>query len=140
MNISVCICTPYIQTLNRRRSESMVNRTHINSAQSIFFGISPVVKQYHPLPSFITCWGVVSWFSGWYWFYHMSLSQSESIILNQSIILHVCYTVHQRFWLASYERLNIRSTKYKHKYSLKLDCFETKRDVDVYLIVIQNNI
>ena len=29
----------------------MVNRTRINSAQSIFFGISPVVKQYHPLSS-----------------------------------------------------------------------------------------
>ena len=33
-------------------------------------------------------------------------------------------TVHHRFWLASYERLNIRSTKYKHKYSLDLDCFK----------------
>ena len=31
------------------------------------FGISPVVKQYHPLPSLITCNGVVSWYSGWYW-------------------------------------------------------------------------
>ena len=39
----------------------------------------------------------------------------------------------------SYERLNLRSTKYKHKYSLDLDCFETKRNVedfDVYLINI----
>ena len=46
----------------------MVNRTRINSTQSIFFGISPVVKQYHPLPSSITCKGVVSWFSEWYGF------------------------------------------------------------------------
>ena len=42
----------------------------------------------------------------------------------------------------SYERLNIPSTKYKYKYSLDLNCFETKRnvdDVDVYLINIQYN-
>ena len=49
--------------------------------------------------------------------------------------------VHHWFWLVMYERLNtgIRSTKYKHKYSL--DCFtwivfESKcnlDDVDVYL-------
>ena len=44
----------------RKRSEYMVNRTRINSAQLIFFGISPVVKQYHPFPSTITCTGVVS--------------------------------------------------------------------------------
>ena len=51
--------------------------------------------------------------------------------------------VHHSFWLASHERLNIRSTKYKHKYSLDLDCFETKRnvdDVDVYLINTQYKI
>ena len=52
----------------RRQSESMVNRTRINSVQIIFFGISPIVKHYQPLPSPITCWCVVSWFSGWYWF------------------------------------------------------------------------
>ena len=40
-------------------------------------------------------------------------------------------TVHHRFWLASYERLNLRSTKYTLKYLLDLDCFETKRTVDV---------
>ena len=28
--------TPYIQSLKRHQSESMVNRTHINSAKSIF--------------------------------------------------------------------------------------------------------
>ena len=33
------------QSLKRHNSESMVNRTRINSAKSIFFGISPVVKQ-----------------------------------------------------------------------------------------------
>ena len=52
--------------------------------------------------------------------------------------------VHHRFWLASYERLNIWN-KYKHKYSHDLDCFETKCNVDdihvdVYLINIQYNI
>ena len=59
--------TPCIQTLIRHQSESMVNSTRVNSAQSIIFGISPVVKQYHPLPRSITCKGVVSWFRGWYW-------------------------------------------------------------------------
>ena len=39
-------------------------------------------------------------------------------------------TVHNRFWLASFERLNLRSTKYKLKYSLDQDCFETKCNVD----------
>ena len=39
-------------------------------------------------------------------------------------------TVHLRFWLASYEHLNIWSTKYKLKYSIDLDCFETKRNED----------
>ena len=52
----------------RSQNLSMVNRTRINSAQSIVFGISPVVKQNHPLPSFIMGKGVVSWFNGWYWF------------------------------------------------------------------------
>ena len=46
---------PYIQTLRRRKSESMVNCTPIKSAQSIFVLISPVVKLYRPLPSPITC-------------------------------------------------------------------------------------
>ena len=35
-----------------------------------------------------------------------------------------------RFWLESYERLDIRSAKYKHKYSLNLDRFKTKCNVD----------
>ena len=51
------------------------------------------------------------------------------------------YRLHKIY--ASYEGLNIRSTKYKHKYSLDLDCFETKRNVDnvdVNLINIQYNI
>ena len=43
--------------------------------------------------------------------------------------IYAC-TVHHRLWLASYERLNIRSTKNKLKHSLDLDCFETKRNVD----------
>ena len=49
-------------------------------------------------------------------------------------------TVHHRFWVASYERLNIQSTKYKHKCSLDLDCFETKRNVDDVLMNVQYNI
>ena len=47
--------TPHIQTLVRCQSEFMVKRMRITSAQSMFFGISPVVKQYHPLPRSITC-------------------------------------------------------------------------------------
>ena len=45
--------TPYIHTLIRRQSESMVNRTRINSAQSIIFyitrrqAISTVAKLHH---------------------------------------------------------------------------------------------
>ena len=39
--------TLLVQTLIRRQSESMVNRMRINSAQSIFFGISPVAKFHH---------------------------------------------------------------------------------------------
>ena len=30
--------------------------------------MSPVVKQYHPLPSSIMCEGMVSWLIWWYWF------------------------------------------------------------------------
>ena len=36
-----------------------LQNTCINFAQSIFFGISPVVKQYPPFQSPITCLGVV---------------------------------------------------------------------------------
>ena len=47
----------------------MVNRTRINSAQLIFWGISSesIVKLYHPYPNSNTCLGVVSWFSGWHY-------------------------------------------------------------------------
>ena len=38
-------------------------------------------------------------------------------------------TVHHRFWQASYESLNLQSTKHKIKHSFDLDCFETKRNV-----------
>ena len=65
----------------------MVNYKRINSAQSIFFGISPVVKQYHPLPFSITCYR--AWIHdsvGDIDFYQKSLSQSESTILHESII------------------------------------------------------
>ena len=37
---------------------------------------------------------------------------------------------HHRFWLASYERLNLRSMKYKLIYSLDLDCVDFQRNVD----------
>ena len=71
-----------IQTLIRRQSESMVNRTSINSAQAIFILISPSSNN-------ITRWGVQSrvraWShdsSGYIDFYQMSLiSQSEWNIL-----------------------------------------------------------
>ena len=33
-------------------------------------------------------------------------------------------TVHHRFWLASYERLNLRSTKYKFKREFNLNFYE----------------
>ena len=64
----------------------MVNRTCINSAQSIFFGISPVIKQYQLSPSL---YRVRAWFHdclGDINFYQMSLSQSESTTLHESII------------------------------------------------------
>ena len=71
MNVFV-FRTPYIQTLIRRQSESIVNRMHKNSAQSIFFwnitrrqAISPVTK------------GVVHDSAGDVDFYQMSLNQSE---------------------------------------------------------------
>ena len=75
----------YIQTPIRIQLESMVNRTLINYAQSIFFGISPVVKQYHPLLNPITCSGVVQRVI--LIFIKMSLSQSESTILHERIIM-----------------------------------------------------
>ena len=48
-------------------------------------------------------------------------------------------TVYHRYWLVSYERLNKRSTKYKHKYSFDLECFETKRNVDNILFELQKH-
>ena len=75
-------------TLRWGQSESMVNRTRRIPAQPIFFAISPVVKQYHTIWSYITCQGVVSWFSGWYWFLsnHKKKKKSKTIILHKSII------------------------------------------------------
>ena len=81
-----------IQPLLRRQSESMVNHMRINSAQSIFLGISPVVKQYLPLPSSIACKGMVSCLAGDIDFNQMSLSQSESTILHESKILLITYS------------------------------------------------
>ena len=68
----------------------MVNRTRINSPQSIFF------LEYHPSSSNITRCQVPSRVRAWFHdsagdidFYPMSLSQSESTILHERII--VCY-------------------------------------------------
>ena len=89
--IFVCVFrTPYIHSYThsfiRRQSESMVNRTRINSAQSIFF-------LYHPSSSNINRCQVTSRDRTWFRdsasdidFYQMSLSQSESTILHESII------------------------------------------------------
>ena len=41
---------------------------HKFCAVDIFGEYQSAVKQYHPLPSSITCLGVVSWLSGLYWF------------------------------------------------------------------------
>ena len=58
MRVYLCLhfSVPYIQTLIRRQSESMVNRSRINFAQSIFFSnitrrqaISPVAKWHQVL-------------------------------------------------------------------------------------------
>ena len=69
----------------------MVNRTRINSAQSIFFwnitrhqAISPVAKFHHVLGR-----GFMIRSTGDIDFYQMSLGQSESTILHESIILYV---------------------------------------------------
>ena len=71
----------------RRQSESMVNRTRINSAQSIFFwnitrrqAVSPVAKLHYVLGRGFMIQRVILIF------YQMSLSQSESTILHESII------------------------------------------------------
>ena len=48
--------TPYIQSLKRHQSESMVNRTHINSAKSIFFGISSSNNSRCHVPSRVRAW------------------------------------------------------------------------------------
>ena len=73
--------------LIRRQLESMVNRTYINSAQSIYF------LEYHLSSSNITHCQVPSRVRAWFCdsagdieFYQMSLSQSESTILHESII------------------------------------------------------
>ena len=63
--ISYSVCSNSHTTPVRIYGEPYV---HKFCAVNILFGISPVVKHYNPLPSSITCWGVVSWFSGWYWF------------------------------------------------------------------------
>ena len=55
MNICACICIPYIHLFKWGQSESMVNSLWKLFVQPIFFGISLVVKQCHPLPSSITC-------------------------------------------------------------------------------------
>ena len=71
--------TPKIQTLIRRQSESMVNRTRINFPQSIF------ILDHHPSTSNVTRCKVPSRVKAWFHdsaddidFYQMSLSQSES--------------------------------------------------------------
>ena len=69
--------------LIRRQSQSMVNRTRIKSAQSIFFwnitrrhAISPVAKFHDVLGHGFMIQRVILIF------YQMSLSQSESTILH----------------------------------------------------------
>ena len=80
---------------------------------------------------------------GWQYFPCYPLVQSMIIISYRMLFNYIVYitfgfktiqfkwiyarTVHHRVWLASYERLNLRSTKYKFKYLLDLDCLETKR-------------
>ena len=74
----------YIRTIQGKTSV-MVNRTRINSAQSIFL-------EYHPSSSNITCCQVSSSVKQWFYDsagdidYQLSLSQSESNTLHESII------------------------------------------------------
>ena len=87
VNVWVCVSHFVNQLFIRRQAESMVNRSRLNSAQSIFFGILPVVKQYQPLPRAIT---FRAWFddsAGGTDFFQMSLSQSESTILHEGMKL-----------------------------------------------------
>ena len=68
-------------------SESMVNHTRMNSVQSIFIRISPIVKlliTHCQVPSRVRAWFHNS--AGDIDFYQMSLGQSESTILHESII------------------------------------------------------
>ena len=52
----------------KRSYDASQNLWRTLRAQSIYFGISPVVKQNHPLPISITCLGVVLWCREWNWF------------------------------------------------------------------------
>ena len=81
------VCTSYSVNSNAHMmpSEFMVNPMRINSAQSIFFGISPSNITRCQVPSRVRAWFHDS--EGDIDFYQMSLSQSESTILHESIIL-----------------------------------------------------
>ena len=71
----------------------MMNRTRINSAQSIFLGISPSSSNITrcQVPSRVRAWFPDS--AGDIDFYQMSLSKSESTILHESIILYITYNL-----------------------------------------------
>ena len=65
-----------------------------------------------------------------FWILHILYISRRVIFQKISTAQNLCKYDSQLIRLASYERLNWRSTKYKFKYSLDLDCFETKRNVD----------
>ena len=55
--VNIWVCISYSVNSNAHTTPVRIYGEQYaqNSAQSIFFGISTVVKQYHPLPSSITC-------------------------------------------------------------------------------------
>ena len=102
VNIWSCISYSENSNLIRRKSESMVNRKRINSAHRCFL-------EYHPSTSNITSCQVPSRVRAWFHdsasdidFYQMSLSQSESTILHESIILfYVTWVTHVTYCYCS---------------------------------------
>ena len=79
--------------------------------------------------------------NGWYFLTTGDISWRR-VIFSKKYWLRRIYarTVRHRFWLASYERLNWRSSKQKLKYSFDLDSFETNRNVDDACLLLLKNI
>ena len=67
INVQLPWNTRFLNKISFSKNYNKLNSMVISCFSVVFFW-SHVVKQYHPLPSSITCNGVVLWISGWYWF------------------------------------------------------------------------